>query len=120
MPRFVLLAHDHPWPHLDLMLEDGPALRTWRLESDPEAGPTVAEPLPAHRPAYLDYEGPVSGGRGTVVRRDAGTFAWLADDPDRVVVALAGGRLAGTLTLMRSPDGSWSALLTPPPLPGCR
>jgi hypothetical protein len=61
-----------------------------------------------HRPAYLDYEGPVSGGRGTVTRWDAGSFTWEADDPDRVTVRLAGGRWSGLAALVRQATGEWS------------
>jgi hypothetical protein len=75
MPRYVILTHDHPFLHWDLMLEDGGVLRTWRLLEEPAVGRTVpAEKLPDHRLAYLDYEGPVSGDRGNVVRWDYGTY----------------------------------------------
>ena len=33
-----------------------------------------AEVLPDHRLAYLDYEGPISGDRGSVTRWDRGTY----------------------------------------------
>jgi hypothetical protein len=74
VPRFVILAHDWPTPHWDLLLEAGPVLKAWRLLAEPGAGPVPAEPNFDHRIAYLEYEGPVSGGRGTVTRWDAGTF----------------------------------------------
>lgn len=75
MPRFVILTHDHPFRHWDLMLEEGPGLRTWRLTEAPQPGRAIAaERLPDHRCEYLDYEGPVSGGRGTVRRVDHGTY----------------------------------------------
>lgn len=78
MPRYVILTHDHPFPHWDLMLEDGGVLRTWRLLAEPAAGQVVrAEQLADHRLAYLDYEGPVSGGRGSVARWDHGTYEQL-------------------------------------------
>jgi len=95
MSRYVILTHDHPFPHWDLMLEDGGTLRTWRLLSEPGAGRVVpAERLGDHRLAYLDYEGPVSGGRGVVARWDHGTYA-----PD----GSSGGRrfpLSGTRGLL--------------------
>ncbi len=94
MPRFVILAHDWPEPHFDLLLEAGPVLRAWRLGGVPGAVPIPAEPNADHRLLYLDYEGPVSGERGTVTRWDAGTFEWLEDGP-RVVVGLRGAKLAG-------------------------
>lgn len=75
MPRYVILTHDHPFLHWDFMLEGDGVLRTWRLLEEPVAGRTVrAEALPDHRDAYLDYEGPVSGGRGSVVQWDHGTY----------------------------------------------
>jgi len=65
MPRFVILEHDWPRRHWDLLLEDGPVLRAWRLLAEPNAGFVVpAETNADHRLVYLDYEGPVSGDRG--------------------------------------------------------
>src|SRR5437879_2020084 len=43
MRRFVILEHDHPQLHWDLMLEAGPALRTWRLSAPLAAGSFVAQ-----------------------------------------------------------------------------
>jgi hypothetical protein len=75
LPRFVVLAHDWPTPHWDLLLEAGPVLKAWRLLAEPGVGRVVAaEPNSDHRLLYLDYEGPLSGGRGSVRRWDAGTF----------------------------------------------
>jgi hypothetical protein len=108
MPRFVILEHDHPALHWDLMLEAGEALRTWRLEAAPGPGPDfVAARSFDHRRVYLDYEGPVSGGRGRVVRWDGGTFAWQEEAEDRVVVRLSGGRLHGVLRLDRVGGEAW-------------
>jgi hypothetical protein len=111
MPRFVILEHDHPFLHWDFMLEAGDALATWRLSAPPAAGAEVdAEAIGDHRPAYLDYEGPVSGGRGRVVRWDAGTFDWLGRDEGRVVVELDGGRVRGVARLERRDGGAWRAV----------
>ena len=113
MPRFAVLAHDHPAPHWDLFLEAGPALRSWRILAPfPAAAPVPAEPTPDHRPHYLDYEGPVGGGRGTVSRVDAGSFTWEADEPDRLAVRLAGARFVGRLTIRRTADG-WACDFQP-------
>ena len=102
MPRFVLLEHDHPYLHWDLMLECGDALRTWRLDRIPTVAATIpVEPLPDHRLAYLDHEGPVSGNRGTVKRIDKGEFTQrtlgtdVVDQKD-IEFQLAGTRLRGT------------------------
>jgi hypothetical protein len=106
MPRFVILQHDWPKPHLDLLLEAGPVLRAWRLLGEPGAAAVPAEPNADHRPLYLDYEGPVSGGRGTVTRWDAGTFDWIEDGP-RVVVELRGAKLVGRFALEPA-GGGWA------------
>jgi hypothetical protein len=108
MPRFVLLAHDHPHQHWDLMLEAGAALRTWRLDHPLQLGQALrAERIGDHRLAYLDYEGPVSGGRGSVSRCHAGAFTWLSDEPGRVRVYLKGERLEGILELSQVEEGPW-------------
>src|SRR5207244_11676015 len=96
MPRFVVLEHDHPHLHWDFMLETGETLRTWRLAVPPETGrTTAAESLGEHRRAYLDYEGPVSGNRGSVRRWDAGDFDGLEDSSTEVRVDLHGRRSRG-------------------------
>ena len=56
---------------------------------------------PDHRLAYLDYEGPVSGGRGSVTRWDQGTYELEHHSDDELAVVLAGRRLAGRATLCR-------------------
>jgi hypothetical protein len=105
MPRFVILAHDHPFPHWDFMLEEGEALRSWRLRELPRPGLTLAaEPLPNHRRAYLDYEGPVSGGRGTVVQVDAGNYCILKSDATGLVLQLDNGRNRMVATLRIDAD----------------
>ncbi len=98
MPRFVILTHDHPFPHWDLMLERDGVLRTWRLLQEPAPEATVpAEPLPDHRRHYLDYEGPVGGGRGEVRRWDLGQYE-LCADATTLRVELHGQRLSGIAT----------------------
>lgn len=82
MPRFVILRHtpgpdsDRPL-HWDLMLEDGGVLKTWALPEPPADGLTLeCLELADHRPDYLDYEGPISEGRGEVTSWDRGSFEW--------------------------------------------
>jgi DNA polymerase Ligase (LigD) len=113
MPHFVILEHDHPHLHWDFLLEHQGALRSWRLAAPPEDGKrTPATPLPDHRLAYLDYEGPVSGNRGTVKRWDRGEFAALVWTEQKVEVVLAGKRLHGMAALERdeaaATESSWS------------
>ncbi|CAN5318460.1 hypothetical protein BH10PLA2_BH10PLA2_04330 [soil metagenome] len=100
MPRFVILEHDWPHQHWDLMLESGATLRTWRLAESPVPGTDIrAEPIADHRRAYLDYEGPISGNRGSVTRWDSGEFTWQQDDSSEVIVILAGKVCSGKLRI---------------------
>jgi hypothetical protein len=108
--RFVILTHDHPFVHWDLMLEAGGTLRTWRLLAEPAPDRIIgAEPLPDHRLHYLDYEGPVSSGRGTVTRWDAGHHE-TRQTPTQTIATIEGGRLGrGRIELMlNGGDGCWT------------
>ncbi len=109
MPRFVILEHDHPELHWDFMLENGDVLRTWRLAQVPHrAGERIrATAIGDHRPAYLDYEGEVSGGRGRVIRWDGGTYTDLTAQGERVQVRLQGEKLRGTVVLKRIGGEEW-------------
>jgi hypothetical protein len=114
MPRYVILEHNHPKLHWDFMLEAGEVLRTWKLSACPEAGREVAaEPAADHRPLYLDYEGPVSGDRGTVKRWDWGTFIWRNDELASITVNLDGQQLQGIIQLQRQQTGSWTLTFEP-------
>lgn len=109
MPRFVILEHDHPALHWDLMLEVGDVLQTWRLARAPERGRDIeATPLGGHRRMYLDYEGPVSGDRGTVKRWDAGEFTEesVSISTSRRLV-FSGKIVCGNATLTKIDDTSW-------------
>lgn len=107
MPRFVILRHelpaDSPRPtHFDLMFEEGSVLRTWACEQLPSAdSPVIAEQLADHRLAYLNYEGPVSGNRGTVTQIDAAGYEVLLDSPTEFRVRISGQQLRGMLSLCR-------------------
>ena len=115
MPRFVVLTHDHPVLHWDFMLENEAVLRTWRLARPPtETGPITADAIADHRPAYLDYEGAVSGQRGTVVAFDRGEYSRLMDDGNVVEVDLRGAKLRGRAWLKRlSEIDRWEFQFTP-------
>jgi DNA polymerase ligase (LigD)-like protein len=114
MPRFVILQHDHPELHWDLMLQAGTTLRTWRLARAPDKpGDTIeATAIGDHRPMYLDYEGPVSGGRGRVTRWDHGTYeeeiAGSVRSEERIVVRLEGNHVQGIAVLERMGGDRWS------------
>jgi len=128
MPRFILLEHtaapdDPAGLHYDLLLEEGPQCRTWRLASIPQpGGPHVhAVEVTPHRLAWLDHEaGEVSGGRGFARRVGAGSYEPVAaedHEPDAspdVSVSLQGTHIAGWLRLRRHGD-HWVAWLVPAP-----
>ncbi len=110
MPRFVILEHDHPELHWDLMLDKGDALETWRLSKPPEEAEMViqATALPGHRRMYLDYEGAVSSNRGTVRRWDTGTYSEGVDpSPDLRVIILHGDHARGRLRLEHVEGAEW-------------
>jgi len=116
MPRFVVLLHEPPpgysrGTHYDLMLEFGPVLRTWALSELPVVGRTlVADRLPDHRLAYLDFEGQTAS-VGQVRRVAAGEYRLLDESPGAVVVMLMRSDLQGRLSIVAEepePPGSES------------
>jgi hypothetical protein len=115
MPRFVVLEHETPpqaarGRHWDFMLEAGDVLRTWAILAPPDTpGELLAESLADHRLAYLEYEGPISGDRGSVTRWDLGEYVLLEESADTLRVQLAGQRLVSRATLVRVPsiDQRW-------------
>jgi hypothetical protein len=123
--RWVLLWHECPadyrnGSHWDLMLErEGIAeerrLATWSLSALPAGWPgaaadalteVAAVALADHRAAYLEYEGPVSGDRGTVTRVASGEVTWREETERRVVVDLLNS-LQGEVALVGDSGDSW-------------
>ncbi|HUU43910.1 MAG TPA: DNA polymerase ligase N-terminal domain-containing protein [Planctomycetota bacterium] len=108
MPRFVVLEHTRDsGSHFDLMLEEGGALLTWSFEGFPATGMSC-RCLFDHRLRYLDYEGDIGGGRGTVKRVDSGTFDMLARMDDCLYITLRGERLRGNHRLTKSTGDDWT------------
>lgn len=122
MPRFVVLRHETPpgaprGLHWDFMLEQDGVLRTWALAEEPRADCAIdAQELAVHRVAYLQYEGPISGDRGSVVRWDEGDFALLSEVAELIELNLAGRRLFGNVRLERDPSDAlhWTFRLASP------
>ena len=81
------------------MLETGRVLQTWRLPAPPPVDASQAAAIGDHRLMYLDYEGPVSGNRGTVKRWDAGEYESLECKASLWKVRLNGARWRGVVTL---------------------
>lgn len=96
MPRFVILSHDWPQPHFDLLLEADGVLKAWRLDREPLQFPVKAESNCDHRLMYLDYEGALSGDRGSVKRWDHGEMIWLGEHD----FELQGTRLNGPFAII--------------------
>lgn len=141
MPRFVLLYHNCPPnyerpSHWDFMLEAGATLRTWALERLPrdwrDVWSTTAEAYPDcppvadghvvaaislgdHRLDYLEFEGPLGGDRGTVIRVAAGTYRGELEASTGWQVTLEGKDLRGTLSLRpsNSGDAQWTLTCSP-------
>lgn len=109
---FVVLRHEQrDGVHFDVMIQHGDALATWKCAAPPEqGGPLACERIGDHRLAYLTYEGPISGDRGSVTRHDAGTCDVIAWEAARVEVVFRGTRLVGTVVFTRraAGDQSWT------------
>lgn len=124
---FVLLFHEVPparvkamgrSSHWDFMVatnDDGP-LRTWALDAAPDFDrgddfAITAQSLPDHRREYLEYEGPVSGDRGSVSRVASGTATWERKTPgaEKILLRLENDqktRAVWTVTFARSGNTS--------------
>lgn len=114
--RFVVLLHDLPGGgrHFDLMLDQGDVLATWQCPQPPEVATTApmsVQRIADHRRVYLDYEGPISGNRGTVMRHDTGEFLIERWSDTEIVVNLAGRRLVGLARLTRQSEAAQSWML---------
>jgi hypothetical protein len=94
--RYVVLYHTgFGEDHYDLMLElePGAKLSTWRLPHWPPQGGDQFTPIAEHRRDYLDYEGPISGDRGSVQRVAAGDHQLLEFSPMRILIRLDNGSI---------------------------
>jgi hypothetical protein len=109
----VLLRHEgHGAIHFDFMLEDGDTLATWQFDESPAllapGGQLPCIRLSPHRRAYLDYEGQVSGDRGTVSRAAAGTYALLSATATNWSFKLHSPTLVGLFHLYHLTGPAWS------------
>ena len=108
---FVIHAHSGQGPvHYDLMLQAGDALATWRLACPaaelPLDSPTGVRRIQDHRLAYLDYQGPISNGRGCVTMVDRGFYEPISICEDCWQVRLASLQTQGRFELRRLGPGS--------------
>ena len=120
---FAILVHTGLGAgHYDFLLEHsgGALAQTWQFSDAPSlllpppGGLGAAEKLEiigrkiqGHRLMYLDYEGPVSNGRGQVQRLDGGTYEIISQADGLLVFALAGRTMKGIFALERT-AGHWT------------
>jgi len=124
MPAVVLLLHQQPdgSSHFDWLIArpgcPGDSLLSYRVGTrpdDPGCSALTAEPIPDHRPFYLTYEGPITGGRGTVSRLARGTLAGAQLARDRVVLEIRWDHHAAVCDGAPAPGGLWRFTVTPSP-----
>ncbi len=119
LSTFVILHHTLPdgSSHWDLCLDQGENLATWQLLEDPAgfASDRIVE-IPArriadHRREYLDYQGPISGGRGHVTRIDRGSFRTSVRRPDLWRIQIEGCILIGNYEIVSGDDSGQRCVL---------
>ena len=81
-----------------------PASRDWH-----RLGRFDMTELPPHRRAYLDYQGPISDGRGTVVRIDRGSAVIRLWARDRIVWDVRLRHFKGVIEATRLSGMNWRA-----------
>jgi len=97
--------------HWDLVVEvpGQERLATWRLSENPigMGAAIAAERIADHRRIYLEYEGPLSGGRGWVRRVDGGDaqLCISGDIEGQVLLELHGHLLRGKFRLISAGSG---------------
>lgn len=98
--RFVIHYHLTEKAHFDFMLEEDDSLLTWRIEpgnfEELKIGKTVeALRINNHRMEYLDYEGPISCGRGSINLVDTGNYKKTGENS----LVLSGKIFSGNLNI---------------------
>jgi len=110
--RYVILRHEHVSDaHYDLMFETlpGSMLATWRSVAWPIESPTPLLRLRDHRRLYLNYEGDLTGGRGSVQRIAEGTCHVEVGEQSVWTIRLLAGAMAHTLRLRQISNEQWQA-----------
>ena len=110
--RYAILRHEGiPEPHYDLMFETLPglALSTWRSAAWPIEAPTPVRRLKDHRPAFLEFEGELTGHRGHVARVAGGACAVEIGEGAVWTVSLLTGAPPQSLVLRQIEGEAWEA-----------
>ncbi len=112
--NFVIHYHNTETDHYDFMIEKDDTLLTWRIGLDDykkmlNGDPASAVKIQDHDRKYLNYQGPVSCGRGNVKLIDSGKYKVLG----RNNFFLQGEIISGTLVIETADEGNDRFILTP-------
>jgi len=106
--RFTLLKHEtEDDVHVDFLLEnEQETLWTWRINdveffSQPAENRSIsAVRIFDHRKLYLDFEGELSGSRGRVMQIDTGTWQFVRQNKNRLVIETDSHLFSGTWSFL--------------------
>ncbi|MDX1564099.1 MAG: hypothetical protein R3236_01780 [Phycisphaeraceae bacterium] len=112
----VLFHEGGPQPdHYDWLFEDpdgGEKLVCFRVDRPPgrwRSGERIRlDALAPHRPCYLTYEGPLSGGRGTVQLIERGRLHVQRWEWDRAEMRMQTEAFSGRVVLTGGGGGKWT------------
>ncbi len=101
--KFVIYYHETDIPHYDLMIDNGEALETWRIQEDLffdfiSGCAVIYEKINNRENTNLKMEAPVDCGAGNVVIADQGEYS---RDPDNRII-LNGSKVNGTIVFNKS------------------
>lgn len=84
----------------------GPGSSAWG-----SSGVFQMQEIAGHRRVYLGYQGPITGGRGTVVRVDRGWVLPVLWTPGRMVWEVRMQRFRGRIESVRVGQDRWRAIV---------
>lgn len=119
LPTALLQHTTRTGSHYDWLLADprDPLGLLWTARTHESSdtwatrGSWKLEPISPHRRVYLDYQGAISGGRGSVLRVDRGWFVPQLWTASRMVLDLHFTRCAGLVELRRVSRKCWVAMM---------
>jgi hypothetical protein len=109
MPRMVIQEHTRDSSaHYDLMMESPTLLWTWRFQDFPGSEPEQpCERIQDHDRKFLEYEGELSPGNGSVRIVAGGTFDLLSAREDEVDFTARAQTVAGSCRLVKRDETHW-------------
>jgi hypothetical protein len=105
--KFVIHHHRTEDIHFDFMIDNGKELETWQITEDRMEQFIRGEEIPAklippHRREYLEYEGPVSKGRGRVEIYDRGECRIISRKGSFLSFMLKGKKFIGKIEIKKT------------------